>query len=310
MSDEMEEVLLSEPAPRGVGETLKTAREEKALSVRDAAARLRLMARQIEAMEAEDFASLGQPVFARGFVRNYAKLLGLDEAVLLARMSPAESVTMPQAENLPFAPKPGFWTSPWVIGSIGVFFLVLAVPVGLYLWLNSGGTLDIADPIAVKPQADLVAPVQPAVPAPEAPLSAGQDEISQPGAGDQLVSGDAVSSAASAAQAVPVLPLHSTVNAMPAPVLQTQPVTGLANEMAMQTIQFRLAEPAWLQVRDGSGKLVHSALNLAGALVVVQGLPPFSLVVGNASKVQVTYRNKPVDITPYIDVTVARFTLD
>ncbi len=309
MSEEMEEVLLSEPAPRGVGETLKTAREEKALSVQEAAARLRLMARQIEAMEAEDFASLGQPVFARGFVRNYAKLLGLDEAALLAKMSPAESVTMPQAENLPFAPKPGFWTSPWVMSSIGAILLVLAVPVALYLWLNSGETLGIADPIAVKPQADLVAPAQPVMPeqplapAPEAPLS-GQDETSR------IVPADTLPSAENAAQAVTVLPLQSSVNVTPDLVTQTQQPTGLANEAAMQTIQFRLSEPAWLQVRDGSGKMVHSALNLAGASVLVKGTPPFSLVVGNAAKVQVTYRNKPVDITPYIDVTVARFTLD
>lgn len=309
MSEEMEEVLLSEPAPRGVGETLKTAREEKALSVQEAAARLRLMARQIEAMEAEDFASLGQPVFARGFVRNYAKLLGLDEAALLAKMSPAESVTMPQAENLPFAPKPGFWTSPWVMSSIGAILLVLAVPVALYLWLNSGETLGIADPIAVKPQADLVAPAQPVMPeqplapAPEAPLS-GQDETSR------IVPADTLPSAENAAQAVTVLPLQSSVNVTPDLVTQTQQPTGLANEAAMQTIQFRLSEPAWLQVRDGRGKMVHSALNLAGASVLVKGTPPFSLVVGNAAKVQVTYRNKPVDITPYIDVTVARFTLD
>ena len=58
-----------------VGPRLRAAREAQGLSVEEAAGRLRLMHRQIDAMEREDFESLGQPVFARGFVRNYARLL-------------------------------------------------------------------------------------------------------------------------------------------------------------------------------------------------------------------------------------------
>jgi Tfp pilus assembly protein PilF len=44
------------------------------------------MQRQVEAMETDDFESLGQPVFARGFVRNYARLLGLAPEVLPGRL--------------------------------------------------------------------------------------------------------------------------------------------------------------------------------------------------------------------------------
>jgi cytoskeleton protein RodZ len=70
-----------------IGQTLRTAREEQGLSVEEVAARLRLMQRQVVAIESDDFASLGQPVFARGFVRNYAKLLDLPYDALLARMT-------------------------------------------------------------------------------------------------------------------------------------------------------------------------------------------------------------------------------
>jgi cytoskeleton protein RodZ len=62
---------------RSIGQMLREARESQGLSVEEVATRLRLMQRQVEAIEADDFASLGQPVFARGFVRNYAKLLDL-----------------------------------------------------------------------------------------------------------------------------------------------------------------------------------------------------------------------------------------
>jgi cytoskeleton protein RodZ len=42
----------------------------------DVAAKLKLTARQIEALEQEDFSHLPSEVFVRGFVRNYARLVG------------------------------------------------------------------------------------------------------------------------------------------------------------------------------------------------------------------------------------------
>jgi cytoskeleton protein RodZ len=110
-----------------------------------------------------------------------------------------------------------------------------------------------------------------------------------------------------AAQVKPPVPANTV-----APAISATPATvipAVANAAA-QSIQFRFMQPAWLQVRDSTGKLVHSALNPAGAAIEVSGTPPFSLVIGNASNVQVAYKNKPVDIKPYIDVTVARFTLN
>ena len=313
MSEEMQDLTLPEQQARSVGETLKAAREGKGLSAQDAATRLRLMTRQVEAMEADDFASLGQPVFARGFVRNYARLLGVDEVALLAQMSPITAVPAPQPENLPFAPKPGFWASPWVMSSIGAIILVLAVPVGLYLWLNSGEKPETAPAQPVAPQGVQPAFVQPVTPpAPEAAVSA------TPETAAEAVTDNAATGAAVPLQVTPALstPAASTpvtaTSAVPTPAApQTVPVLqAVSAGSAPQSILFRLEEPAWLQVRDGTGKMVHSALNLAGRSVVVKGVPPFTLVVGNAAKVQVTYKNKPVDITPYIDVTVARFTLD
>ena len=83
----------TETDPESVGQTLRIAREAQKLSVGDVALRLRLMQRQIEAIESDDFDSLGQPVFARGFVRNYARLLGLAPEPLLQSMGGGGSRT-------------------------------------------------------------------------------------------------------------------------------------------------------------------------------------------------------------------------
>lgn len=64
-------------ADRGCGQRLRAAREAAALSVVEVAERLKMPARVVESLEAEDWSRLGAPVFIRGQLRSYARLLGL-----------------------------------------------------------------------------------------------------------------------------------------------------------------------------------------------------------------------------------------
>ena len=57
-------------------------------------------------------------------------------------------------------------------------------------------------------------------------------------------------------------------------------------------------------------RLLTSRLNAGGTEQTIEGRPPFSLIIGNAQHVQLTYDDKPVDLAPYVKVEVARFTLD
>ncbi len=59
-----------------IGETLRAARENRALSLDQAAARLRCDVRVVEALEAGRFADVGPAVFARGHLLRYAEMLG------------------------------------------------------------------------------------------------------------------------------------------------------------------------------------------------------------------------------------------
>ena len=62
-----------------LGEYLKQAREKKRLSLEQIASQTRIQEHHLQALESEDFANLPAKVFAKGFVRSYAKALGLDE---------------------------------------------------------------------------------------------------------------------------------------------------------------------------------------------------------------------------------------
>ncbi|MBW8307045.1 MAG: DUF4115 domain-containing protein [Thiobacillus sp.] len=278
---------MSESGQRLVGQILREAREAQGMTQEDAAARLRLMQRQVEAMETDDFESLGQPVFARGFVRNYARLLGLAPEALLARMegAPAEPTAVSPAAQ----PQPHSWvTSPWLILLLLGLLVVVVAPLSLYWWLNSGGgdgpsqrmspatqgrPAPVAAPAPVAEPAEAALPVVDGVAAtlPIAPVAPATE---QPEAPEQLAPG------------VPEVPATSGV------------------------LHLEFGDEAWVEIKDGSGRMLHRQLNSPGSRIDVKGQPPFDVVIGNAAQARVTYNGRPIDLTPFIAVTVARFTLE
>jgi cytoskeleton protein RodZ len=274
---------MSESGQPSVGQILRDAREAQGITLEDAAVRLRLMQRQVEAMETDDFESLDPPVFARGFVRNYARLLGLAPEALLARMpgAPAESAEVSHAAP----PPPHSWlSSPWLILLLLGLLVAVAVPVALYWWLNSAGE---DDPGKQAPPAAQTRPAPVAAPAP----------VTEP-----------AEAAPPAVQGAPVpLPAPAAGTTEPAEVdapaaPETPAVSGV--------LHLEFGDESWVEIKDASGRMLHRQLNPAGTKADIPGQPPFDVVIGNAAQARVTYNGRPIDLKPFIEATVARFTLE
>lgn len=121
-----------------LGEFLRQQREGKNVSVEELATRTRIGVRFIKLIEENQFDQLPNPVSAKGFLRSYARCLGLEEGPVLNRFSqivqPSESpaasgteekvpsyIQRKQPDRLPFP----LWAALSVVGVI-VLFLVLA----------------------------------------------------------------------------------------------------------------------------------------------------------------------------------------
>lgn len=74
----------------GVGVRLRNAREAAGLTLADVGLKLKMPARVVASLEAEDWDRLGAPVFVRGQLRSYARLLGLpiDQVVQMPELAP------------------------------------------------------------------------------------------------------------------------------------------------------------------------------------------------------------------------------
>jgi cytoskeleton protein RodZ len=91
----------------GIGTRLRAAREARGLTILQAAEKLHVDARILEALEAEDFASLGAAVYARGHLRRYAELVGEQPAELQALFPATAAASGPDLTRMPYrAPDP------------------------------------------------------------------------------------------------------------------------------------------------------------------------------------------------------------
>jgi cytoskeleton protein RodZ len=76
-------------------------------------------------------------------------------------------------------------------------------------------------------------------------------------------------------------------------------------------LYFKLTSDSWIKVVDGKGVTVFEQLKKSGSEQIVTGKRPLSLVIGNASGVNLTYNDKEIDISSYKKQGgTARFTLE
>ena len=126
--------MASEVGSVGIGARLRAARERRALTVLQAAEKLHVDARILEALEAENFGPLGADVYARGHLRRYAELLGESPSQLQDLYASAGPAARPDLTRIPRGERsPG--VARWQLPAL-VTVIALAL-VGLLWWLLS-----------------------------------------------------------------------------------------------------------------------------------------------------------------------------
>ena len=278
-----------------VGCQLREGRERMGMSVEDVVAKIKLAPRQILAMEADDFQALPETTFLRGFVRSYAKLLQLDVQPLLDAL-PGSKVAKMSVEQLPVdAPFPSERTARRQNLNLLIAALLIALGLAGFAAWQANTPHPVAHEAETISDDALVAIPLPLPEQVEILDGSGVPEAGVPESGIPVV-----------ASAVPVVPSPA------APVAQSPatPVPTVAKASAALRLVFD--REAWAEIKDQSGKTLSRQVNLRGSELRVEGIAPFTLVVGHAASVHLFYQDKQVDLTSYINASsdVARLTLE
>jgi cytoskeleton protein RodZ len=314
---ESTEVAAAIPAelPLALGARFRAARQAKGLSVADVAGRLKLSARQIDALEAEQFDALPTGPHLRGFVRNYARLVDQDADKMLGFLPAPKRVVQGElrVEKRLDAPFPHPTNTPvadrgWVVVALAV--AVLAGGFGLYAYLGpSNGT---SAPRASAMPA--TAPVPAVTPASVAPIKDAVTPLPPPSA---PVPSTDTPSATTSNPALPAAPSADSEGAasIPIPTIQAtvefgNAATGVASGVANGVIQLSFATESWVEIKDATGTMIHNRLHKPGDTVGLEGKAPFDLTIGNSRAVKLTYKGQPVPLDPHTKVSVARLRLN
>lgn len=314
----------AQPAPEGPGGRLRAARKAMNVEIREVADALNLPATSIEALEGNDFAELPNLVFARGYVRAYAKLVELDPDPVVAAF---QAAAMPQEEVTPVVTQT-VSTEPVGIGpklkqlrfrferfaqNQPQVFLGLLAGVGLLLVLLLWLAFSDDDPVAERPAVSELQTQNPAV-------------LAGPGFGTEGQSGGSASGAPAGRPAgrdgrelaepllAEVTPAGETDAPVPAQAAGPAGLeTGLANTVAISSgddrLRFSFVSDCWVEVRDAGGALLYGNLGKAGALLELTGAGPFRILLGYAPGASLAFNGESVPLSPHTRNDVARLVL-
>ncbi|MFZ5698894.1 MAG: RodZ domain-containing protein [Pseudomonadota bacterium] len=303
------------------GEQLRLARDQKGFSIEDVAVRLKVPARYVTAIEQGDVAVLPEPMFVRGYVKTYARMVGIDAEELLASLAPVEvkapkPLTSIEKSAGPAGGRRGGARAPkfraaarrrhWIGG--GVLAIVAA---GWAAWLGYEDTMDMA---GVRVVADTAAQVTPgavaAVPAGDGTMTV---EIPLPGAATPAASIATVGASApptvapaAAAGTAPVVGVAGpdTTPAVAAPIV----VPPLPRPVAVSRkgLHITFQATCWVEVRDGDNAVLHTGTALPDSELTIDGKPPLMLTLGDSSAAQVWYNGERMSLTRFTRAGVAR----
>ncbi|MFA5685747.1 MAG: helix-turn-helix domain-containing protein [Lysobacteraceae bacterium] len=321
--------------PAGVGPLLRAAREAQGLSTGAIAVQLNLNVRTVEALEQDDHRRLPAPIFVRGYLRNYARLVGVaEDRVLEAYQAQAPTEPAPRSIGLPRRRRLSLRAPriPWT----GLFTLLLLGALGLLAWefgptlvarfsdqapsaeapaaltlpLPDGDAADSGDqaPSVATDPLDLVPPPTPL----QTPTTSIEEDggvvtpldefepVLPPEAGMEpdappVTEADTLPDAAAAALAEP--PVTAAPASVPAAPEEVQ-------------LELHFTDDSWVEINAADGTRLLYGLMRKDQRRSVAGQAPLRVLLGNAQAVELQVDGVPFDLAPHTREAVARFRLD
>ncbi|MFJ2481135.1 RodZ domain-containing protein [Pseudomonas sp. NPDC087598] len=329
------------------GETLRQARESNGWSLAEVALKLNLTVTSLSNLETGAFDKLPGHTFARGYIRAYAKLLGMDQTVLVQQFDQSTG-TDSQGSNVHAL---GRIEEPvrvsHTILRIVSLLLLIAVIGGGFVWWQDQTSLRSKDLTTLAPEhvevegADGTTQIHP-IDEPEdqavaegqaegaTALALPQSETTAESTGAEPAAPATAPVAPAAPSATPAAPVHTpapvvatpatraptvpntpapTITAPVAPAVGAPAVVAAAPVAGQGQVSVQFVADCWTQVSDGSGKVLFSGLKRKGDSLAVAGKPPFAVRLGYARGAQVSYNGQPVDVAPFTSGETARLKL-
>ncbi|ATP90876.1 RodZ domain-containing protein [Aeromonas caviae] len=287
----------------GPGQLLRNAREQLGWTREQVASRIHLRLTLIAAIEADTYDKHTSHTFIRGYLRAYAKLVGIPEETILAAyeklgLTPPDNIDM---QSFSRRSRQQANDSRLKV----VTWLVILVLIGLsvaWWWQSTARRSAGDDALAATEMSATVntpeANVAPAVEVAEPVLPAASDAVST----QVVVSGATATLPVVATDASAAVPTDVSGAVSTAESTTTEPAKAPQLKMSFTA-------DCWLDVKDANGKTLFSGLKKANDELVLEGPEPLRFIIGAPMAVNLEYQGKSFDMSRYNNGRTARFSL-
>lgn len=267
------------------GQLLTAGRERAGLTQEQVAKELYMTLTKVRALEIDDYRHMGPETFVRGYLRSYASLLKLDTAQVqeaydrFAQKNGLVAPVIPVKQES--ASKP-LWQ-----------FVAMIVAALLVVWLISVWFFDNRK----KPEYAMPVPVVPSVET----LQIQSEESSSASSSSALVTtiGDVQDT----------LPEQvgvgaSAISSATDESISSSGASHTSDAGKLDEIVFLFSQECWLEVSDSRGDVLATDLQPAGSRLVLQGVAPFDVKLGNAPATKIELNNEKVAVVPALGTNV------
>ncbi len=302
------------------GQLLKEKRESIGLSIEQVADRLRLRATVVESLEADNFDIDKVATFTRGYLRSYARLVGVDEQLILSSFDQYSGLNKPETVSMKsFSRKKSKEQHNSRINLLTFCIIVVVIGISSIWWYQNKqqdsllpDSSDAAIATDSAPESELESVGA------DSEINVNEDTEAQKKIEAEVAPEDLSDTAAAEESDVldttsAVEKLGSTEDSVSAvepndDSSQTSVSTESSNILSPQ-LSMKFEKDCWVKVQDATGNTLAVGLKKAGDSFNLKGETPISIVLGAPEGVSITFAGEPVDLSRYNSGKVARFTL-
>ncbi|MTC25952.1 cytoskeleton protein RodZ [Providencia alcalifaciens] len=289
-----------------VGQLLFRAREHMGLTQEAVAERLCLKVSTVKEIEQDIHPAGVEPTFLRGYIRLYARMVGIPENdinSLLKSDVPAQAPNVSPMQSYSLGKKRKKREG-WLMKLTWLIVIILIAMIGIWWWQDHNAQQK--DLLTMANQNDLVLTQQ--------------DTSSEPVSNVTVDAPLANNNSAEQAEPAPVLTDAQTtttntetdsVKTIPLPnAPQTIPSVDRVQADATQTadmpavtsngLTLSFSGQCWLEIRDANNKVLFSGMKNSGDKLELDGAQPYRLNIGAPANVTVQFQGKDVDLSRFI----------
>ena len=312
--------------PAAFGQQLMLAREKAGMTIEEAARAMNLKVRIVEALEDSDMDRLPPVTFVQGYIRTYARLLGLPEEKIVKEFEEEVPHTV-ESELQPRPPSPdGANSQTPIIKLTSLLVVLVAIGVLVYsvysFYIERTQRIEQAHQEADEPALTLPPEEAPSIdqqaaldaeqtPAQETETTAAAEAAWPTPVVDEAPASDAaepVQADVEPAETAPEQPAAETAADVSIeeimPVAKPQPITG-GDVLAVSAEQ-----ECWADISDANDIRMFYGTIRPGRELKLVGQAPFDVFLGNAPAVTLNLNSVEIGMTNYIrSNNIAQFKL-